>query len=133
MRAKPKVSLAFLFYEQLSKLSYLDLYIYYIYTVYMKTIATRETVKAKKINALFRLDTNVKYKAQKVAESINMPLSTIVNNYLYHFGNNKELAFEYPSPKLIKMIEDADIDLKKGCVSPVLKDTKSAMKWLNAQ
>lgn len=87
----------------------------------------------KKINTLLRLDTSVKHKAQKMAESINMPLSTIVNNYLYHFSNNKELAFEYPSPKLIKMIEDADTDLKKGHVSPVLTDAKSAMKWLNAQ
>jgi antitoxin component of RelBE/YafQ-DinJ toxin-antitoxin module len=87
----------------------------------------------KKINTLLRLDTSVKHRAQKVAESINMPLSTIVNNYLYHFAKNKELAFEYPSPKLIKMIEESENDLQKGNVSPVLADAKSAMKWLNAQ
>lgn len=92
-----------------------------------------KTVTTKKINTLLRLDTSVKHKAQKMAASINMPLSTIVNNYLYHFSNNKELAFEYPSPKLIKMIEESEDDLKNGCVSPVFTDTKSAMKWLNAQ
>ena len=30
-------------------------------------------LKPKKINTLFRLDTSVKHKAQKMAESINMP------------------------------------------------------------
>ena len=99
----------------------------------MKTAQTETLVKSKKINALFRLDTNIKHKAQKAAESINLPLSTIVNNYLYHFSNNKELAFEYPSPKLIAMIEASEKDLKKGHVSPVFKNTKEAMKWLNAQ
>lgn len=90
-------------------------------------------LKPKKINTLFRLDTSVKHKAQKVAESINMPLSTIVNNYLYHFSNNKELAFEYPSPKLIKMIEESEKDCKNGHVSPTFTNAHDAMKWLNAQ
>jgi antitoxin component of RelBE/YafQ-DinJ toxin-antitoxin module len=99
----------------------------------MKTTHEDVTAKPKKINALFRLDTSVKHKAQKVAESINMPLSTIVNNYLYHFSHNKELAFEYPSPKLLKMIEDGEKDFKNGAVSPTFTTTKDAMKWLNAQ
>lgn len=99
----------------------------------MKTIHSEEIAKPKKINALFRLDTSVKHKAQKVAESINMPLSTIVNNYLYHFSNDKELAFQYPSPKLIKMIEESKKDLKKCDVSPTFSSAKDAMKWLNAQ
>lgn len=99
----------------------------------MKTIDKEVTEKPKKINALFRLYTNVKHRAQKVAESINMPLSTIVNNYLYHFSHNKELAFEYPSPKLIKMIQESEQDYKKGDVSPTFTTTKDAMKWLNAQ
>lgn len=104
----------------------------------MKTVNVSKAIKIgeskpKKINTLFRLDTSVKHKAQKVAESINMPLSTIVNNYLYHFSNNKELAFEYPSPKLIKMIEDGESDYKKSHVSPTFKSAHDAMKWLNAQ
>jgi antitoxin component of RelBE/YafQ-DinJ toxin-antitoxin module len=109
------------------------MYIYSIYTIYMKTISEKISVKSKKISTLISLDSNVKQKAQKVAESINMPLSTIVNNYLYHFSRNKEIAFEYPSPKLIKMIEDGKKDFKKGNVSPAFSSTKDAMKWLNAQ
>ncbi len=99
----------------------------------MKEQREDATVKPKKVSTLFRLDTSVKQKAQKAAEDINMPLSTIVNNYLYHFSRNKELAFEYPSPKLIKMIEGSEKDCKEGEMSPVFTSTKDAMKWLNAQ
>lgn len=94
----------------------------------MKTATT-----SKKISTLLRLDETVKKDAQKAAESINLPLSVIVNNYLYHFGKNKELAFEYPSPKLIAMIESSLNDMEKGDVSPKFTDAKDAMRWLNAQ
>lgn len=88
---------------------------------------------SKKISTLIRLDEAVKKSAQKAAESINLPLSVIINNYLYHFGKNKELAFEYPSPKLIAMIESSLKDVEKGDVSPKFSNAKDAMKWLNAQ
>jgi antitoxin component of RelBE/YafQ-DinJ toxin-antitoxin module len=93
----------------------------------------KTSLTTKKINTLVRLDENVKRSAQKAAESINLPLSSIVNNYLYHFGQNKELAFEYPSPKLIAMLEESRKEIKKGEVSPKFKNAKDAMVWLNAQ
>ncbi len=89
--------------------------------------------KAKKINTLISLDESIKKSAQKTAESLDLPLSTIVNNYLYHFSRNKELAFEYPSPKLVAMIEESRKDVKEGNVSPTFTNAKDAMKWLNLQ
>ena len=86
----------------------------------------KTSITTKKINTLVCLDENVKRSAQKAAESINLPLSSIVNNYLYHFGKNKELAFEYPSPKLLAMIEESRKDIKKGNVSPKFKSAKEA-------
>ncbi len=91
------------------------------------------THKTRKVNTLISLDAQVKKSAQKAAESIDLPLSSIVNNYLYHFGKNKELAFEYPSPRLVAMIEESMTDVKRDKVSPAFKSAKDAMKWLNAQ
>ncbi len=73
----------------------------------------------RKTTALFSLDVEVKEKAQKAAKKIDLPLSSIVNNYLYHFNQNTDLVFEYPSPKLIKLIKEAKGDIKK-VTSPLL-------------
>jgi antitoxin component of RelBE/YafQ-DinJ toxin-antitoxin module len=89
--------------------------------------------KIKKVSTLISLDESVKKSAQKTAESLDLPLSTIVNNYLYHFSRNRELAFEYPSPKLIALVEESKKDMKKGDISPVFTNAKDAMKWLNLQ
>lgn len=90
-------------------------------------------VREKKVSTLVRIDERVKREAMKAAESINLPLSTIINNYLYHFSKNKELAFKYPSPRLIAMIEESVEDADKNETSPSFSNASDAMKWLSAQ
>ncbi len=93
----------------------------------MKTIAKNDL----KINTLLRLDRDVKIRAQKAALSINLPLSSVVNNYLLYFGEHPEHAFEYPSKKMIKMIDSSRKDLKSKKMSPAFDNAKDAMKWLS--
>ena len=87
--------------------------------------------KTDRVNTLVRLDREVKKRAQEAARSIDIPLSSIVNNYLNYFSTHKEIAFEYPSPHLIRMIEEAKEDMRKGNVSPVFSNVDDMMKWLN--
>jgi antitoxin component of RelBE/YafQ-DinJ toxin-antitoxin module len=86
-----------------------------------------------KINTLFRIDAKVKRAAQKAAADVDMSLSSVVNNYLYHFAQNREIAFEYPSPKLVRMIRKSEDELKRGEVSPRFNNAKDAIAWLDAK
>ncbi|MCR4285589.1 MAG: hypothetical protein NUW00_01710 [Candidatus Kaiserbacteria bacterium] len=89
----------------------------------------KTTTTSKKISMHVRLDKKVKRDAQMAAKSINLPLSSIINNYLYYFGKHKDVAFEYPSPKLVATIKEIEKDIKMGKVSK-FTNVDDAIAWL---
>ena len=100
----------------------------------MKAVTQKSKKGAsKKINTLFSIDVRVKKDAQRAASRIDIPLSSIVNNYLYYFSRVAETALEYPSPRLVRAIESARKNVKDGDVSPSFTNAHDAIEWLNKQ
>ncbi len=92
----------------------------------------KTTTTSKKVSVHILLDKKVKRDAEKAAKSIKLPLSSIVNNYLYYFSKNKDVAFEYPSPKLVAMIKRTEKEIKMGMVSPGFTNADDAIAWLES-
>jgi len=83
-----------------------------------------------------KIDKDVKESAQRLAEEMGIPLSTIINSHLREFvrsGNfsiSREPKFKESVWKDILL---RSIEAKEGKnISPKFKDIKSAGKWLNA-
>jgi len=74
-------------------------------------------IKNKKTMINVKIDLNLKRKAQRVADSFGLPLSTIVSRKLEEFVQNEKLVFEKPltpNKKTAKQIDKAISDYKKG-------------------
>lgn len=76
-----------------------------------------------------------KIEAQKVAENLGFNLSSVLRAYLKEFIRTKRVNFslEEPSDYLISTMKKAEEDRKKGKASPIFRDSKSAIKWLEKQ
>ncbi len=81
-----------------------------------------------------KTDPEVKEAAQQVARELGISLSSLVNAYLKQVVRTKRVEFdlgETPSPRLIRAMKQAEIDLKKGKVSPKFDNAHDAIAWLN--
>lgn len=75
-----------------------------------------------------------KEEAQRVAEELGMPLSVIIKGFLRELIRTQRINFgtsEEPSDYLIASLKRADEDLREKRVSPVFKNSKDAIAWLN--
>ncbi len=68
-----------------------------------------------------KTDKGLKISAQKIAEQMGIPLSTIMNAFLKQFVQEKEITFSVassirPSKMLKDIIKKANEDYKKGDV-----------------
>jgi len=86
--------------------------------------------------AVINIKTNsqVKAKAQKVAEELGFSLSSLINGYLRHLVRTKTVHFntsEKPTEYLIQALKESERDIKAGRVSPGFDNTEDAIKWLN--
>ena len=67
-----------------------------------------------------RIDKDVKASAQEVANSAGLTLSTLVNAYLRQVSATRRIELYAPeqmTPKLEKLIEEVEAELKGGKVS----------------
>jgi len=64
-----------------------------------------------------KVDENVKKRAQNVAGSFGIPLSTLVNAYLVELAETRQVHFsavEIMTPQMEKIIAQADKEIKAG-------------------
>lgn len=83
-----------------------------------------------------RMNSDIKEKAQEVADKLGFSLSTLIKAYVKQLIKTKRVDFsleEKPSQYLIDSIKRAERDIKEGNVSPALKTGKEAVEWLEKQ
>jgi len=74
------------------------------------------TTKNNKTMINIKIDLALKQKAQKIADSFGLPLSTVVSRKLEEFVQNERLIFEKPltpNKKTMRQIKNAVSDYKK--------------------
>ncbi len=83
----------------------------------------------------FTTEPHIKKEAQKVARELGIPLSLVLNNYLKQFIHNKRVVFqeEIPNKQLISVLKQAEENYKNGNTSPVLRNAKEAIAYLEEQ
>ncbi len=83
-----------------------------------------------------KVDAEVKMRAKKLAASLGLPLSTVVNAQLKRFIDEKEMRFALPvkmSKKLERMIAKVENDTKlHRNLSPVFKSGKEMDEYLSS-
>jgi len=76
--------------------------------------------------------TETKTKAQKIAESLGMNLSTVIDQYLKTFIKTQgEDLQEEPNDYMIQALKESEADVKVGRVSPHFTNAKDAIAWLD--
>lgn len=82
-----------------------------------------------------KIDPQTKKEAQKTAEALGMPLSTIIKAFLKQFVRTQSLTFslydEEPSEFLKNIIQKAEEDYKKGNTSPHFKKAEDFIQFLH--
>ena len=80
-----------------------------------------------------KVDENVKKRAQVVASSFGIPLSTLVNAYLMELAETGQIHFsavEIMTPKMERLIEQAEKEIKAGETSGPFENTEDAIAYL---
>ena len=80
-----------------------------------------------------KVDENVKKQAQVVASSFGIPLSTLVNAYLMELAETGQIHFsavEIMTPKMERLIEQAEKDMKAGEISEPFDTAQEAIAYL---
>jgi addiction module RelB/DinJ family antitoxin len=76
-----------------------------------------------------------KARAQKIAKTFGMSLSSLVDVWLKQFVKTRRVNFdtreEIPSKYLIDSLKKSEEDIKAGRVSPGFDNASDAVKWLN--
>lgn len=83
-----------------------------------------------------KVDPKTKKEAQRIAEEIGVPLSTLLKSYIKQLIRTKRVSFdlsEEPSEYLLEAMKEAEEDLKNNKASPVFDDPKKAITWLHKQ
>ena len=79
----------------------------------------------------------VKAEARRVADSLGLSLSAVINAYLRQLIKTKTVVFsaasEEPSEYLLSILKQSKEDIKKGRVSPAFDNAKEAVSWLKRQ
>ncbi|HEY5268456.1 MAG TPA: type II toxin-antitoxin system RelB/DinJ family antitoxin [Candidatus Saccharimonadales bacterium] len=80
-----------------------------------------------------KVDEQIKKQAQVVASSFGIPLSTLVNAYLMELAETGQIHFsavEIMTPKMERLIEQAEKEIKAGETSGPFETTKDAIAYL---
>ena len=80
-----------------------------------------------------KVDQDVKKQAQVVASSFGIPLSTLVNAYLTELATTGQIHFstvEIMTPKMEKLIEQAEKEIAAGEVSEPFDTAEEAIAYL---
>lgn len=82
-----------------------------------------------------KIDEDVKKRAQAVASSFGIPLSTLVNAYLIELGQTGQIHFsavEVMTPQMEKIIAQAEKEIQAGETSGPFETAKDAIKYLKS-
>jgi addiction module RelB/DinJ family antitoxin len=82
----------------------------------------------------FKTDEATKSRAQKVANQIGIPLSNLLNAYLYELANTGSVHFTTSEPmteKMEKLIEEAEKEIAAGEVSGPFESLEEMFKHLD--
>ena len=82
-----------------------------------------------------KVDEQVKKQAQAVAGSFGIPLSTLVNAYLIELGETRQIHFsavEVMTPKMEKIIKQAEKEIKAGETSGPFETEEEAINYLKS-
>jgi len=105
-----------------SKNSPIDSQITVVYTLVMKTV----------IN--IKVDREIKERAFEVADSMSLPLSTIINAFLKKFIADQSITFTaplQPNKRLSKILKQAEKDIRAGKnLSPLFTNMNKMDKYL---
>lgn len=80
-----------------------------------------------------KVDEQVKKQAQVVASSFGIPLSTLVNAYLMELAETGQIHFsavEIMTPKMERLIEQAEKEIKSGETSGPFETAEEAIAYL---
>lgn len=80
-----------------------------------------------------KVDEQVKKQAQVVAGSFGIPLSTLVNAYLMELVETGQIHFsavEIMTPKMEKLIEQAENEIEASELSPAFNTAQEAIDYL---
>ena len=83
-----------------------------------------------------KIDPKTKKEAQKVAEEMGIPLSTLLKSYIKQLVRTRKVGIdvsEEPSEYLIKALEESEKNLREGKTSPIFDNGEDAVKWLHQQ
>ncbi|MBI2607805.1 MAG: type II toxin-antitoxin system RelB/DinJ family antitoxin [Candidatus Doudnabacteria bacterium] len=90
-----------------------------------------------KTQIIIKTDKEVKKDAQKIAQNLGLPLSTVINAYLKDFIRNREIKLSLEPklrPEVEKFLKKASEDFRKGRnISPVFTSTKKMLDYLHSQ
>lgn len=84
----------------------------------------------------FKVDKLVRDRARKVAHTIGIPLSMVVNQQLKVFADERRIEFYeplIPNAKTRKVLDEALRDIRDGnekAFSPMFDNAEDAIKWL---
>lgn len=81
-----------------------------------------------------KTEPETKKKAQLLASAVGVSLSALINAYLKQLVRTKKVEFdlnEEPSEYLIKVMQQAEKNLKEGKASPTFDNAEDAIKWLH--
>ena len=82
-----------------------------------------------------KVNEQIKKQAQVVAGSFGIPLSTLVNAYLMELVETGQIHFsavEIMTPKMEKLIEQAEKEIESGELSPVFNTAQEAIDYLKS-
>ena len=83
-----------------------------------------------------KADANVKKKAQKVAADLGMPLSVVINAYLYQFIRTREVHFSIEGtlkPAVKRRLDRLTREVRSGKnVSPSFTNAEDAIRYLRS-
>lgn len=82
-----------------------------------------------------KVNEDVKKRAQAVAGSFGIPLSTLVNAYLIELGETGQVHFsavEIMTPQMEKLIEQAEKEIKAGETSGPFETVEEAINHLKS-
>ncbi len=82
----------------------------------------------------FKIDKDLKNKAQQTAKAIGVPLSTLINAYLKDLaatGRVELTVFEEMTPQMERIIEEVEGEIARGELSGPFDNVEDAIEFLH--
>jgi antitoxin component of RelBE/YafQ-DinJ toxin-antitoxin module len=85
----------------------------------------------------FKIDKDVRDRARKMAKSLHIPLSMVVNQKLREFADERRIEFYEPltpNAKTARELKKIEADIQAGRnSSPAFSNANDALEWLHSK